>query len=344
MRRRTFISGTLGLGAFAAVASQDASSDLALHSPLPGAELVAELNPYAGSSLAFGSIVTIKVLHSDALAAQSAIEDALREVRRVDALMSVQQERSQVYRLNRNGIVESPHEDLLRVLAFARQLSVLTGGAFDITVQPLWQAFSLATAKGGLPAVDEIAAAKSLVDWRRVEFSSGQVRIAARGSAITLNGVAQGYAVDLAIEALRRSGVQHALLDTGEFGSIGRKLQGQPWLLGVGDPRHRDAIAVRLRMDGRCVATSGDYEVFFSRDFVHHHIFDPATGDSPTELASVTVAAPTGILADGLSTAFMVMGADKALDLAARLRDVDAILIGKNGTVRKTPRFPELKA
>jgi thiamine biosynthesis lipoprotein len=97
-------------------------------------------------------------------------------------------------------------------------------------------------------------------------------------------------------------------------------------------------------MDGRKVATSGDYATFFSSDFVHHHIFDPARGDSPPELASVTVVAPTGILADGLSTAFMVMGANKALALAAQLQDVDVMLIDKNGAIRKTAHFPELHA
>jgi thiamine biosynthesis lipoprotein len=94
-------------------------------------------------------------------------------------------------------------------------------------------------------------------------------------------------------------------------------------------------------MDGRKVATSGDYETFFSPDFVHHHIFDPKTGDSPLELASVTVVAPTGILADGLSTAFMVMGSDKALALTAKLHDVDTLLIHKNGLIRKSPNFPD---
>jgi thiamine biosynthesis lipoprotein len=160
--------------------------------------------------------------------------------------------------------------------------------------------------------------------------------------AITLNGVAQGYAVDLALEALRSRGVQHALLDTGEFGSVGSKPHGQPWVLGVAHPRQHDVMSALLKMDGRKVATSGDYEAFFSPDFVHHHIFDPATGESPLELASVTVVAPTGILADGLSTAFMVMGAAKSLALAARWPDVDVMLIHKNGYIRKSSRFPDI--
>jgi thiamine biosynthesis lipoprotein len=341
MRRRTLLSASLGLGALAGLAGV-----ASLRNPLSRSLRTgdAALTPYSGSALAFGTTVTIKVLHDDPHAAETAIQAALREVRKIDALMSLYQERSQVFQLNRDGVVDAPDRHLLYVLAFAQQLSMLTAGAFDITVQPLWRAFSVESARDALPAPDEIAAAKSLVDWQRLAVHQQQVRLQTAGMAITLNGIAQGYAVDLALEALRSRGVRHALLDTGEFGSIGNKTHGQPWVLGIGHPRQHDAISATVKMDGRKVATSGDYATFFSSDFVHHHIFDPARGDSPPELASVTVVAPTGILADGLSTAFMVMGANKALALAAQLQDVDVMLIDKNGALRKTAHFPELRA
>ncbi len=337
MQRRTLLSASLGLGALAGLAG---TSEQWSHSAQSGPEANDGLLLHTGSGLAFGTTLTIKLLHTDTLAAQAAIADALQEVRRVDALMSLQQERSEVFQLNARGVVQAPDADLLQVLAFAQQLSLLTSGAFDITVQPLWRAFSLASASGRLPAPTEIAAAKALVDWRCVEIDAQQVRLPRTGMAITLNGVAQGYAVDLALASLRRHGVQHALLDTGEFGSIGSKAHDQPWLLGVGHPRQHETLSATIKMDGRKVATSGDYEAFFSPDLVHHHIFDPASGNSPIELASATVLAPTGILADGLSTAFMVMGTDRALALASQIHDVDALLIDKNGKVRKTSSFP----
>ena len=343
MRRRTLLSAALGLGALAGLTSRNALPDL--WSPTaPGAnEAATGLTLYVGSDLAFGTTVTIKVLHDDPLAAQAAIQDALHQVRKIDSLMSLHQENSQVFELNRRGILQGPDAHLRYVLAFAQRLSALTAGAFDITVQPLWQAFSLVSATGAIPAQNEIAAAKSLVGWQRVELSQQHVRLQSPGMAITLNGVAQGYAVDLALEALRERGIRHALLDTGEFGSIGGKSQSRPWVLGVGHPRQHDAMLATVKMDGRKIATSGDYATFFSPDLVHHHIFDPTSGKSPHELASVTVVAPTGVLADGLSTAFMVMGTEKALALAKQLQDVDAVLVSKNGAVHRTLRFPELQ-
>ncbi|WP_025916131.1 FAD:protein FMN transferase [Herminiimonas sp. CN] len=344
MRRRTLLSASLGMGALAGLASVGAVPGSPLTASLPVNTALAGLTLYSGSDLAFGTTVTIKVLHGDALSARAAIQDALLEVRKIDALMSLHQERSQVFQLNRDGILAAPDNHLLYVLKYAQQLSRLTAGAFDITVQPLWRAFSEARSRGTLPAPEQIAAARSLANWRQLEVHQQQVRLNTAGMAITLNGLAQGYAVDLALAALQARGVQHALLDTGEFGAIGNKTSAQPWILGINHPRQANAISAEIEMDGRKVATSGDYATTFSSDFVHHHIFDPASGDSPLALASVTVVAPTGIMADGLSTAFMVMGADKAFALAAQLQDVDILLIDKNGAIRKTAHFPEVQA
>ena len=331
MRRRRLLSASLGWGAMTGLAGLAGHADQ---------EALVKQTLHTGSDLAFGSTVTIKVLDVDSLKAQAAIQDALQQVRKIDVLMSLQQERSQVFQLNRHGILTGPDAHLLNVLAFSYQLSLLTAGAFDVTVQPLWEAFSVASANGGLPSSTEISAAKALVNWKKLEFDAEQVRLMSPGMSITLNGVAQGYAVDLALQTLHQRGVQHALLDTGEFGSIGSKAHDQPWLLGVGHPRHFDLVTATLKMDGRKVATSGDYATFFSPDFIHHHIFDPSSGDSPLELASATVIAPTGILADGLSTAFMVMGTEKALALANKVHDVDAMLISKDGTIWRTSGFP----
>jgi len=333
MRRRSLLSASLGLGSLAGLAYL-------------GATGVAKsaLEPQTGSAQAFGTTVTIQVLHPNPLTAQTAIAEALQQVTLVDALMSVHQPRSQVYQLNTQGQLQNPDPHLLEVLAYARHLSGETGGAFDITVQPLWLAFSQAQASGQLPAPQTLAPARALVNWQGVTVQADQLTLAKPGMAITLNGLAQGYAVDLALAALRAKGMTHALLDTGEFGAIGTKSGDQPWVLGIKNPRQTDALAARVALDGRALATSGDYETSFSPDFSHHHIFDPATGDSPSTLASVTVLAPTGLMADGLSTAFMVLGANKALELAASLPHVDALLIHKDGRQQKTAHFPELSA
>jgi thiamine biosynthesis lipoprotein len=295
---------------------------------------------FTGATLAFGTTVTVSVVHADERQAEAAIGDALDQATQVDRLMSIYSPASQVFQLNRDGVLERPHPHVLLVLRQAQALSEMTRGAFDITVQPLWQAFRAAADESALPSPEQRLLARSRVGWQRVAFSSERVDLRKAGAAITLNGLAQGYAADLAMAAVRARGIQHALLDTGEFSAHGNNGARQPWTLGVLDPRDADTLAAVLRVDGRCVATSGDYASTFTPDFVHHHIFDPATGDSPQELASVTVLAPSALLADGLSTAFMVMGARKAHALAASLPGVDLMTINKRGVVWKSSAFP----
>jgi thiamine biosynthesis lipoprotein len=323
MKRRTFISATLGtIGASAACA-------------WPAGERL-----HTGAGLAFGTTISIAVVHADGGVARRAIADALAAAQRVDRLMSIYHPDSQVYRLNRDGVLHQPDPQLLAVLEQARELSRMTDGAFDITVQPLWRAYSAAAARNTLPAETVLRYARSMTGWRKVEFDERRVRFAHPGMAVTLNGLAQGYAADMALAAVQAHGVRHALLDTGEFVGRGRRRPHRPWTLGVRDPRDAQALSATLHVNGCGVSTSGDYETTFTPDYVHHHIFDPAAGDSPLELASVTVMAPSAMLADGLSTAFMVMGRARASMLAAGLTGVDLLTIDKLGDSWRSAGFP----
>ncbi|MDB5919230.1 MAG: thiamine biosynthesis protein ApbE [Massilia sp.] len=327
MLRRKFLAASLGTMAVGAgIGTMQRSGQL-----------------FTGATLAFGTTVTVSLIHDDTAQAEAAIRDALDHVTEVDHLMSIYSPASQVFQLNRDGVLERPHPHLLAVLRQAQALSELTRGGFDITVQPLWQAFRAAADGQVLPTREQRLEAGSRVGWRGVIVEEGAVSLRKKGAAITLNGLAQGYAADLAMAAVRARGIGNVLLDTGEFSAHGNNAALQPWTLGVLDPRDPDSLAAVLEVDGRCLATSGDYASTFTPDFVHHHIFDPATGDSPRELASVTVLAPSAMQADGLSTAFMVMGARKAHALAARLAGVDVMTINKRGVVWKSPAFPQVR-
>jgi hypothetical protein len=166
------------------------------------------------------------------------------------------------------------------------------------------------------------------------------------GTAITLNGIAQGFAADAAMAVLRRAGVAHALIDAGEMNALGGKPDGAAFTVGIQHPRHADAFVSMAKLQNRCLATSGDYETRFSDDFVHHHLFDPHTGHSPTELASVSIVAPTAMAADALSTAVFVLGAERGMELVrrtpghgcfARFEERPDHLHGRFSTQRLTP-------
>lgn len=289
---------------------------------------------------ALGASVSITALGAERAAVEAAIDSAFLELERVESLMSIYRPDSELSRLNRDGILKNPSPQMRQVLSYAKDLSARSDGAFDVTVQPLWKICQSARKRGVSPSADEIAQARSKVDWRQVDISGDAIRLGRRGSAITLNGIAQGYAADLASAALTRRGVTHALIDTGEFRSLGDNGKGRDWSVGIQHPRNPGALISIAKLKGRCLATSGDYQTSFSDDFRRHHIFDPRTGNSPTELASVSIVAPDAMTADALSTAIFVMGPERGAQLARSHPGADAFLVLKNGGTMATGGFP----
>jgi thiamine biosynthesis lipoprotein len=292
------------------------------------------------TSWALGSDVSITAFHRDQRQAEAGIDDAFAELELVEQLMSIYRPDSQLSRLNRDGILANPHPYLVRVLRYSQELSRRTDGAFDVTVQPLWASYAQQAKRGELPDKDQLGQAAALVDWRQVEVSGRQIRFRRDGMSITLNGVAQGFAADRATDALRAREVRHALINTGEIGALGTRADGDAWTIGVQHPRQSEAFVSLAKLDGRCLATSGDYETYFSDDFRHNHLLDPRTGRSPAELASVSVVAPTAMEADALSTALFVLGPELGSKLIAKTPNADALLVLKNGRTLATDGFP----
>ena len=293
---------------------------------------------------AFGTTVSVAAWHPDERTAGEAVDAAFRELALVEELMSIYRPDSQLSRLNKTGILHNPHPYFVDVLRAAETMSRRSQGAFDITVQPLWSVFAEAKQSGLLPTASAIERARRAVNWRRVVVSADRVRLRGKETQITLNGIAQGFAADRAAQALASRGVTHALIDAGEIGTIGGKPGGYPWSVGVQHPRHEDAYLSLARLNGRCLATSGDYATTFSDDFQTHHLFDPRTGRSPTEFASVSVAAPSAILADALSTAVFVLGLGKGLALIESTAGADALVMLKNGRTTATHGFSQQRA
>jgi thiamine biosynthesis lipoprotein len=296
------------------------------------------------TSRAFGTEVSLAVLHRDLEVARKALDEALGELDTVENAMSLYRPDSQLCRLNREGTLANPHPHLVTVLRRSEDLARRSNGAFDVTVQPLWELYFAAQKNGALPRQDEIGRAREKVNWRDIEVSDETIRFAHKGLAVTLNGIAQGFAGDCVMNVLQRHGIVHALVNTGEVGSLGCKENGQPWRVGIQHPRQADAYVAVADLRGRCLATSGDYAASFTPDRVHNHIFDPQTGGSPRHFSSVTVVAPRGSDADALSTAVFVLGWERGLELLEATRGAEMFCVRKDGSVASTKGFPEVQS
>jgi thiamine biosynthesis lipoprotein len=293
------------------------------------------------SSRALGTTVSITVLHEEKPAAERALDDAFRDLETIEETMSLYRPGSELSRLNRYGSLSRPHPHLLMVLRRALRMASETGGAFDPTVQPLWSLHADASRAGRTAEAAAVELARRRVDWHRVAASEEAISLG-EGTEVTLNGIAQGFAADCVAAVLGRHGIRHALIDTGELLGLGRKEGGAPWRVGIQHPRQDDAYLTLLDLDGRSLATSGDYSMAFSADRSLNHIFDPATGRSPPYFSSVTVAAPSGMEADALSTTIFVLGPERGLDLVRRSPGADALLVLKDGRMLSTLGFPKL--
>lgn len=336
MRRRKFISSVLGATALGAVGAH-------LHSRFPGkggSWRAAPLAKLTRTGRALGTDLSITVFHADTAVAQNAINHAFAAIDHVEEVMSLYRPHSQLCHLNRHGHLSDPDPALVTVLEHAASLSSRSRGAFDVTVQPLWASYNNAAINQQLPSAATIASVLPHIDWRKVSVSAETISFQQPGMAITLNGIAQGFAADAATQTLREHGIEHALIDSGEIGTVGTHAQKDHWSIGLKDPRRTDRFIGLAALDGRSLATSGDYESTFADDFSAHHLIDPRTGHSPTDLSSVSIVAPTALEADSLSTAVFLLGESRGRDLISALPGVDALFVDKAGHLSSTPAFP----
>ena len=331
MKRRTFIlclAGTAAAGL----------AGLKLGGPRNAARMV----KFTRKGFALGTQVSLTVFHPDEQEANAALDAAFAELDRVENIMSLYRPESELCRLNGTGQLDNPHPYLVEVLEESQKLSHATDGAFDVTVQPLWKLHYDLSQQGSAPSAGAIQEALALVDYRKLEVSPSRIRLQGQGRAVTLNGIAQGFAADRVAAVLGGHGIRSALVDTGEFGSIGSHAEKDAWAVGIKHPRQEQALLGVARLKGKCLATSGDYETRFSEDYREHHLLDPHTGHSPRELSSVSVMADSAMEADALSTAVFLMGLEKGRAIIEQRPGAEAVLLTKDGREFRTTGFPSI--
>jgi thiamine biosynthesis lipoprotein ApbE len=246
------------------------------------------------------------------------VSAAFEEIRRIDSLLSVHRPDSELSRVNalaaRQNVPVS--EDLLRVLAQAEEISVRTGGAFDVTVKPVLDLWGFIWKEYRLPTEDELKAVLPRVDYKAVLLDTRRrmVRFARPGVQVDLGGIGKGYAVDCAIDKLRSFGLANAMVRAGgDLRVMGAPPGHAAWEVQLEDPEkqgNRPSIWLR----DAAISTSGNYENFFEvsgRRF--SHIIDPRTGMPVEQTIACSVIASTCMESDAWATACFVFGVEAAL-------------------------------
>lgn len=298
MTRRTFLVTAAAAGAAGGLGAVIAGRD-----PAPG---------FVWRGSALGGEARISLYGADRDAATSALAAVAREIERLEEIFSLHRPGSELCRLNAAARLDRPSRDLLEVVRAATMWRDVTGGAFDPTVQTIWKT----VAEGG-------AVTPELLDTARapIAFARSGLELPA-GSALTLNGIAQGRITDRISDLIAAHGFSDVVIHAGELRLPGKTRRA------VGIPAARAAVSVA----DVAIATSEPRGLVFDHKTWRHHLIDPRTGMSPRHWESISVFAPTAEAADALSTGFSVLPHEAVAAMVDEIGDI--AIIGRDGKGR----------
>ncbi|MFC1223091.1 FAD:protein FMN transferase [Pedobacter sp. BG31] len=273
----------------------------------------------------------------------AAIDSAIKEVQRIEQLLTTYSELSQTSLINRHAGLKpvKVDEEVINLIERSIRISEITDGAFDITYgsidKRLWNFDQRMTS---LP--DEETALKSvgLIDYRNVIIDKKQstVLLKNKGMRIGFGGIGKGYAADRAKLVLQQLGIRSGIVNAaGDLITWGTQIGGHAWTVGIADPEQTDRPFSALKISDMAIATSGSYEKYATINGKRYsHTIDPKTGLPVSGVKSVSIICPSAELADALATPVVVMGVKVGLELINQIKQVACIVIDDDDRVFTT--------
>lgn len=311
------------------------------------AEQGAEPEKVSKTTMMLDTVITITLYNwTDA----STIDLAFEEIARLEGILSVEQEGSDLDRLakaaGKEWVEIAPEtEELLRQ---AKEYTALSEGHFDVTIGPLVALWDIHDGTGHLPSQEELDAVLPLISSDDLLVEEGRAYLAREGMIANLGAIAKGYIADKVKEVLMDQGVAHAVLDLGHnILLIGDKTQGQGFTVAIRDPNSQENPYVDIvSATDKSVVTSGiDQRNFTEEGKTYHHILDPFTGfPADNGLASVTILSNTSAQGDALSTSCFLLGPEKGMALVESLEDVEALFVTTDGQLLPSSGYEAYRA
>lgn len=325
-KRRSFLkmSGLLGLGAVAGTL-------------LPGERSEAfsfGKNEYkvTKTRLALGTFVAMTAIHSSRDEAENAIGLAFEEIDRLNKILSHYESSTAVGELNTTGKLKAPPAEVQELIGRSLYFNQQTAGAFDVTVKPLIDLYKTSFAEKKEPTDSQIKDVLNRVGSQHISFDGKNVVMTKPGMGVTLDGIGKGYIVDRASEVLAANGVKNHLINAGgDIRTQGTAAKGRAWTVAIQDPNKNKKYPDIITMADGAIATSGNYEIFYDREKIFHHIVDSNTGHSPLFSTSVTVIAENVMDADAMATATFVMEPVEGIRFIESQSDCECFLIREDG-------------
>ena len=335
-----------------------AAGGIALAVPVIGSTLPAfssseakNNDAYESSMNLMGTYVTIRIEDESMInngTAAEAASAAFGEVQRIATLFTRFQGGTEICSLNETGLLESPSIDVVDVLRTATLNSENTEGSYDITVKPVLDLLDAYLYDGALfPSDAQFDTAKNLIDYELVSVTDGLITLEKPGMEVTLDCVGKGYILDHIASMLKSRGVRSGYVNGGgTLALIGSRYNGEPWSIGIVDPLNPSGTIGTLKLKDQAVATSGDYENYFTSDKEYYHIIDPSSAKSPLYSHSATVVAPTVSEADPLGLTLMVKEPEDGLKtfeaLAGGSKEMECLIYTRSSQIIKSSGMQKL--
>ena len=269
---------------------------------------------------ALGAAADIRLVGLPQLQAEDLLQQVRAEISRLENEFSLYRKSSTLSQLNKDGRLEQPGGDMLALLGLVSAMHAASGGYFDPTVQPVWDAYARSDGK---PDKVQLADARRLVGWQNVEVDAGAVCLS-EGGALTLNGIAQGYVTDRIVALLRQAGLENALVEVGEISAMGRPDRDGLWQVHLGTS---DGPSVEI--SDKAVATSAAGGTLIGE--TASHLIDPVTAlPCRSKWLRTTIIHRSAAVADAASTAASLMDFDQIRQMMAYLGGASFIGLHKD--------------
>jgi thiamine biosynthesis lipoprotein len=295
--------------------------------------------PYKRIFKSMGSRFDITVVANDSTQANVYIDTAIKEIDRIEKIISSWDAASQTSEINKNAGIRAVKVDkeLFDLIERALGISKLTDGAFDISYASMDKLWKFDGSMTTMPVAKEINASVARVGYSNIVLNKekGTVFLKLTGMKIGFGAIGKGYAADMAKELLMNIGVPSGIVNaSGDMNTWGTQPDGKPWKVAITNPMNKDIAFALLPITNGAVVTSGDYEKFVNYNGKRYsHIIDPRTGYPSSGIISVTVFAPKAELADALATSVFVMGKEVGLNRINQLDKIECVIIDDKGNI-----------
>ncbi len=287
-----------------------------------------------------GNTFELTVVAEDEAWANAKLDRAVDEIKRIEALLTTFDERSQTNHINQQAGVAAVKVDreVFSLIERSIRISKITDGAFDLSYgsidKRLWNFDQHMSA---LPSADQAKAMVRLINYQNIilDHENCTVKLKEKGMRIGFGGIGKGYAAEMAKALLKREGVVSGIVNaSGDLTAWGNQPNGQPWTIGVVNPDHKQLPFSYLNVTDMAVATSGNYEKYVMIDGIKYsHTINPKTGLPVRGIKSVTIISPNAEIADAMATPVTIMGVKAGLNLINQIHHLACIIIDDNNQI-----------